>query len=1557
MEFPVDPAEDLTSNTIAFPSEEGQDITSPLAVPEEAAQYKAMIFAAAEDGALLPSKSQDFLNSYERFLVRVNSGAEAMARQHFKEQEQHKFVMSAGIEELERSQTADFVVDAQQQHARVIQMVAQKFAEKEQFDAEVAAARNIIAMGAQDPYLATIMQYQMEHGEGIDQLQEMMEKKMVFHQAILEQNKLLEDRIGPNWMRNAWDAITASFEFGTDRVGLFTDKPAGVKSFINVGGREVEERTALWSLPIDQFREVFPKWLAEVRNQQGWLTDNELSILNRLEEYSKISEDDIIGINGWIGFDVATSMSLISLSKATNGIKNLLNLAGNTPFVARETLNALKGNLTTAVNKTEGKDAVSNAVANSVPGFQTPVSGTPSPALAAHIQKAVDEQDAMEELAKQFQMQTGSRLTQEELTHAIENTLEKLNSQLQTVRVKNWVPVQVDDVGKANQIKIFLGTTTEKAFPTKKAAEAAQKKLGLTGKGFAIEGSKGEWFLTATKAVDETGVIQVMGLEEMSKVGLARWFLAGAGNTLPKELYNKGLAATIAKTGFYENVLKPFERYLSGFNKERRMAIGRVLTAGSDETKWYTKDEFVAEYTRLNKKAPMQEDFLAYRAMQKINDIDHFVRNKYLKLELETTGEKEIFFNKKLGLNVERLFGKQISTPNELRAVPLTSQRIYDVEGKRTIHPGTMTHEQLIEMVERDGLTLVRLFKHHRFDKTGGDVVYIMGKRKNVGVRELPETILPYKAGGHREYDTAWFIKQTRQGKYTDGAMEEYLKTPGVWMAGNSARELAEIAKQMDAVRLAYRKVLNGQMTQDTFEITLRESPWENMSYDDFKRLVDDGNIDLDNPFEVVFDRELPESTKKLMSSSNIKSLVNEEGPMAAVNYYENMGRMYYSRKGEGLIGPNGQRADIIDPFKTTAKALGNVQKLAALSNYKLTETARWAKAAKDYLAPGQTFSNEADVFFNGVLRPIKVTERDYKTIQALEQYRNRIKHTLGFKSSFDHYMEAKVRELATSFDAKGMDRLRDWTFNIGDSNPVRALKALNYDFKLGFWAPAQLFLQAQTSFAALSVSPILGLKGFQQAPLIKAALLNNTDNGLDYIAKKFSALHGTEPQDFKDMVRAFKNSGFANIGAEMALVDRGLSSVGQGPILSTITAARQSGRIFINASEQWNRIVGWSMAWNKAKKAGKNLKDSNVLVEVLGDADKYTMNMTTAGQAAWQRGGLSIPTQFMGYQARLLEAMAPVILGGSKQFTTAEKVRLFAGQAALYGSAGVPFGDFIADSYFKSTGEEINPDMYRAVTRGLWDSMVFGITGAETDFSVRAGSGAGWSQFFSKWTSDFSSTAPLELLAGPSGGVVTGITESVFDVARMLTFGANEGDVTITVPLFERLAQNLTSFNDIQKSILIYNTGKILSKQGDLIQNVEELKEAYAIFNALGFKAASISAYYDYIKDNSDFQKDINDTASKILSTRVLKAMYSSDAREREKIHTENKLMVDVFSGGDPIVRREIADKVLGYIPEQAFDEAMLRSMKVKGNTPFNNLMMDMFERQTREEQKLKGR
>ena len=212
----------------------------------------------------------------------------------------------------------------------------------------------------------------------------------------------------------------------------------------------------------------------------------------------------------------------------------------------------------------------------------------------------------------------------------------------------------------------------------------------------------------------------------------------------------------------------------------------------------------------------------------------------------------------------------------------------------------------------------------------------------------------------------------------------------------------------------------------------------------------------------------------------------------------------------------------------------------------------------------------------------------------------------------------------------------------------VTTMRKLAFHKKLGLFNPKQLFLQGSAVVATLSIAPRHGLRAGRALPgMIMGLFIENPDH-IRALGKKMSRISGWDAGEFADMMDSYKKSGFATMQGDLAYIDDIKPSrqrFGGGRVRRGARATgdflSNQGTVFYKSGESINRSMAYATAWSewKARNPGAKLS-RRAETDILQRAKNLTTNMTRDSNAAWQRGGLSMATQFMGYQARFMEIL-----------------------------------------------------------------------------------------------------------------------------------------------------------------------------------------------------------------------------------------------------------------------------------------------------------------------------
>jgi hypothetical protein len=368
---------------------------------------------------------------------------------------------------------------------------------------------------------------------------------------------------------------------------------------------------------------------------------------------------------------------------------------------------------------------------------------------------------------------------------------------------------------------------------------------------------------------------------------------------------------------------------------------------------------------------------------------------------------------------------------------------------------------------------------------------------------------------------------------------------------------------------------------------------------------------------------------------------------------------------------------------------------------------------------------------------------------------------------------------------------------------------------------------------------------------------------------------------------------------------------------------------MFLNEAETINRLFAHRMAYDRVKARGINPASDKGRQAIGEEIRELTFNMTSEGAAWFNKGALSIPTQFLSHQVRLMEA----IFNG-KKFTPAERLRLAVGQGIMYGASSTALVNLATEWYFNKYQTELTPTQQKFLTNGLWDGLLFWASDGkvDTNFGSRAGIGDGWEDLFRKLTGQDGVTSFLEVLGGPSYsvamGAATGFVDGIINLGR-----AEQGLVpSLFSPEMARsLTSEISSMNMATKAYFMWKHGQVLSKT--TMEPIAKSNAWEALALVIGLPPQSESDYYDLVKSYYNKQESIKDLARVPVRLRNEILLNWDD---KEKVERNRKIISGYMQHfkDDP----HVLDAILREVDRQTGREKILdaydRSIKAYGES-----------------------
>tara|TARA_R110000751_G_scaffold289163_2_gene395389 strand:- start:196 stop:5232 length:5037 start_codon:yes stop_codon:yes gene_type:complete len=1081
-------------------------------------------------------------------------------------------------------------------------------------------------------------------------------------------------------------------------------------------------------------------------------------------------------------------------------------------------------------------------------------------------------------------------------------------------------------------------------------------KQGDNIQGHTLQDVDNFWFINVKSSLNESKYLHNI-FEEGRTTGFAiNNYIRSPSSFLPDILQRRAVDSVFTR-GSIERLVKPLIANIRGISRSQRARVGAVAKQGNIEKQWFDASEFTRRYVDLHDgRMPTEGELLSYYALKDINDFEYVLTNHHLYTERASQG----YFTGKVespnGINIGVRNMKEIEHIDDIN-----NAIILDVSNNKTLLGRSVGLDNLKKRMKEEGLKLIKV--DDTVPHNGKPVNHILVRKGDLFTKDLEYRQLDYVAGGHRLYKGKFFGKQASIGESTGGA--KYIENPLTHIVGPTEGTVAEWVGRMENARLAYLRWSKGTIDLDEANKIMGDagiSPTGKRAdgVSEWAKMLDDGTIN-DNPFQVTFDKEAPKLHRETLlgkDGDEVYDLTfNKTGSLP---YLEQQGIPYYrKKKGNILKDPQEETAELVDPFVAATRAVENASNLAAWTNYRVNSVQRWLNEFGHLLPKSQGLSPTQRFWQSKNIE--SSTTIPASTADQAQLLRSAIQRQLGTQSKFGSRVRTALRNLGKWVEADGKrTALPTRIYNLMDKDPISAIKGFSFDLKLGLFDPSQLIIQTQTIAALWSLDPLKAGKFMFDAPLMRYALVNQTDEMLNFIAKR-SAM---DTDEFKSMIRSMRESGISDINGELVMLDHHATSAISAP--GTVAAnIRDMGRIPFFEAERWNRIYAWRKAWEDMRSGkrtagqdqvgavggeGKALSIEEILTsegraELARRTDQFTMNMTSASAAFWQKGVWSIPTQFLSYQARMFENILPVI--GNKQWTNSEKFRLFAGQVFLYGAVGVPFGRYALDTILTETGAEFDPDSladqtaYRAMVGGFWDSMLYAVTTGELDvaFSERASVGKAFEDFIGKINgSGFETQNIVQLIGGAPFSVLGDVASDAYDVIKtvMITLASETGSVTELDPmLITRLTDNASSMSRMHKLFYAYHYGEYISSETGKVLARNTPIESVAI--ALGIQLRDL-ADANFANSLMTNRRDYLKAEGKIIGRLRLEAerlWRDGNKREWELKQREIMMRTQVYNSRD---RLEINKRSMGSRDWRSYVERTVDQFTNKLGTHTNN-------------------
>jgi hypothetical protein len=604
-------------------------------------------------------------------------------------------------------------------------------------------------------------------------------------------------------------------------------------------------------------------------------------------------------------------------------------------------------------------------------------------------------------------------------------------------------------------------------------------------------------------------------------------------------------------------------------------------------------------------------------------------------------------------------------------------------------------------------------------------------------------------------------------------------------------------------------------------------------NYMDASKYADDLNLGNPGKYKVLADREL--------SSSDLEE-----------EFINISGGLFTGARSEGVpFGLRGGEGDREGVLESLQRYIRNISRNTPMNLYRGALQQRWMNHAMDLGALPKNYAGSFEDAVHG-----NHIDLNNKSSGFLVDAHNQISFLTGIRTDAERAMLARQRKVAQALEAvpgvgKWMSRR---IMNTSEEGLISAIRGANFHLLLGLYNPAQFPIQASGAFVAMSIHPIHGLKAVSQ--MLAYATL---DNILGNPAQKAAALNKMRNMGLDvDGYDAWDRSGVresilkSNLDYHSIFTDMPYDAGVLNKVLSNSTFFHKSGELvsarvaFATSYNYWRAKPG-----NANKLIG--LEDRK---EILAHMETLRLNMTRANSAKFQQGALSIPTQFQQVNTKFFEKLL-----GTRELSPAQKFSLIAGQAVIFGFAGVPLVKALTPYFLEAVNSAVpeenridalnaSPETLNWIQNGTLAWILNDYMDINAIITGRMALGTDFVQ-----TVFDSFTEPLVLLdiaKGPTktlwDGSLTGYerTRTALSFVQNAEYTEPEDYLAVAGILAESVANLPSSTRNLLKSYDMTHSQFFRNSKGRAIAEWQDNNTQTIVAQALGFAPSEVAHYHE---------------------------------------------------------------------------------------------------------------
>lgn len=621
------------------------------------------------------------------------------------------------------------------------------------------------------------------------------------------------------------------------------------------------------------------------------------------------------------------------------------------------------------------------------------------------------------------------------------------------------------------------------------------------------------------------------------------------------------------------------------------------------------------------------------------------------------------------------------------------------------------------------------------------------------------------------------------------------------------------------------------------------------------------------------------ENPDMMVDYRNARELNPDQRQAAEFSVDTNTRGLFYSKRGEHVTDANGALSETQDVITSLSRMASSVAQKVELEPVINLMKQRFLNTFKDVLESPTSFPTSKSSIVSGG----KVTNEMRDKAIAVWDYIDMIESSPLVAKNWRTTM---VRFGEWIEGVTGSAKLGSvFRTTVAERDPFSLARGATFMAMIVFNPMRQLYINTQQQLLLTGLDPkyILSGMGMRQG---SALALASAEKAAGKSVSKYAKMAGIPEREFESLLEGFNKTGMIqaidshligrdamlSINNEITRNAAGKVIKGAGNIVKgAVNTVREVG---FDMGERLNVTTTYMLArkrWTEANPTG-NPASREALAAIHADARQMTMAMTQAASYGYQRGVLSLATQFLSVQHKafsiMLRGVAPSL--GNKAFTVSEARKIAAGQLFLYGASGVGIHQVVDWALEQAGVGHLDPEVKHLMYGGVYDMLantaIRIASGEDSDmhFASSIAAGQGFHESLGTIIKDTLSGDKdlVQMFAGASYNAASRVNTALNLTGIMM--GAKlgeEDDPEMNQVAMESWARIAGGYNNFVKMRAMHNYGTFVNANDGPTPIPASKAEAW-VAGLLGVQGYKQAAFYDVIMEQSGKRKELEATA-----------------------------------------------------------------------------------------------